>query len=77
MRLLNTRDFAMREILSDEDSTTYAILSHTWETDQEISFQQWENRESVDITNRKGYLKIKQFCAQAVQDGFEWAWIDT
>jgi hypothetical protein len=67
----------MREILSDTDTTPYAILSHTWEAEQEVSFQQWENQENADITNRSGYLKIKQFCAQAAHDGFEWAWIDT
>lgn len=77
MRLLNTRSLAMREILSDTDTTAYAILSHTWEIDQEVSFQQWENQEHTDITNRSGYLKIQQFCVQAARDGFEWVWIDT
>lgn len=29
----------MREILPDDDVPDYAILSHTWEADQEVSFR--------------------------------------
>jgi hypothetical protein len=53
----------------------YAILSHTWETDdQEVTFQ--------DITNgvghnKSGYEKIK-FCRnQAQKDGLDYFWIDS
>lgn len=67
----------MREILSDDDAGKYAVLSHTWEADQEVSFQQWENRNNIDITGTKGYLKIQQFCALAARDGFDWVWVDT
>lgn len=30
-----------------------------------------------DISNIKGYSKIKKFGEQAAIDGFDWAWVDT
>ncbi len=77
MRLLNTHSRLMRDFVSDGDIPRYAILSHTWEADQEVGFQEWENQQDVDITQKKGFVKIEQFRAQAVSDGFEWVWIDT
>jgi len=78
MRLINTRTGFMRDFISDDDIPEYAILSHTWESDQEISFQQWENREhGIGITSKTGFAKIEQFREQAVHDGFEWIWVDT
>lgn len=32
---------------------------------------------SPDVMAQDGYQKIKRCCAQAVEDGFEWAWVDT
>ncbi|KAK3360923.1 heterokaryon incompatibility protein-domain-containing protein [Lasiosphaeria ovina] len=77
MRLLNTRTLDMRDFVSDDDIPKYAILSHTWEGDQEVSFQEWESRGTVDITHRGGFKKIEGFCDLARQDGFEWVWVDT
>ena len=58
--------------LSDDDIPDYAIPSHTWEPDQEISFQQWEYREhGIGITNKTGFAKIEHFREQAVHDGLE------
>ncbi|KAK4442736.1 heterokaryon incompatibility protein-domain-containing protein [Podospora aff. communis PSN243] len=77
MRLLNSATGLMRDFVSDDDMPDYAILSHTWESDQEISFRQWEDRQAFDISHKTGFVKIERFCAQAARDGFEWVWVDT
>jgi len=80
MRLLNVRSGLMKDFASDDDiPLKYAILSHTWEADQEVSFQEWENRnvKGVDISHKRGFVKIEQFREQAARDGFAWVWIDT
>jgi len=78
MRLLNAETGFMRSFISDDDIPEYAILSHTWETDQEVSFWEWGDREmSTTISHRTGFAKIENFRAQAARDGFEWIWVDT
>jgi Heterokaryon incompatibility protein (HET) len=57
------------------DIPPYAILSHTWETDdQELTFQ-----DMIEGTGRSkaGYRKI-QFCGdQAKKDGLQYFWVDS
>ncbi|KAB2100519.1 hypothetical protein AG0111_0g11240 [Alternaria gaisen] len=59
----------------DEQIPPYAILSHTWGSEEdEVIF-----KDVVDGTykKRKGYRKL-QFCAkQAAEDGLDFFWIDT
>ncbi|KAK1760086.1 heterokaryon incompatibility protein-domain-containing protein [Echria macrotheca] len=77
MRLLNTREYEMWDFVSDEDKPPYAILSHRWEQDEEVTYQEWENRANVDITHKNGFRKILEFRAQAAREGFDWVWVDT
>ncbi|KAK4184747.1 putative het domain-containing protein [Podospora australis] len=79
MRLLNTRSGVMPDFISDDDIPQYAILSHTWEADQEITFQEWESRHQIAdaISKKSGFVKIQNFRVQAAGDGFEWIWVDT
>jgi hypothetical protein len=77
MRLLNAKTLAIREFIGSEDSPDFprfAILSHTW-GDEECTLQDMLNLN--DITQRKGFHKIKSCCEQALKDGLEWAWVDT
>ena len=76
MRLINTQTWKATEFLSDDEIPRYAILSHTWE-EEEVVFEQWERKEVIDISHRKGYLKIKNFGERAAADGFLWIWVDT
>jgi hypothetical protein len=77
MRLLKVNadgDFSLTTFNGNE-IPSYAILSHTWEADnQEVTFQDLEN----DSGNGKtGYRKI-QFCGeQAQKDGLQYIWIDS
>lgn len=51
----------------------YAILSHTWE-DEEVLFREIDDQTA---TTKKGYRKIDFTCREAIEDGFDYAWIDT
>ena len=77
MRLLNVVSGLLRNFVTDDDIPEYAILSHTWEADQEVSFQQWESRHQTEISDKTGFIKIAQFRVQAARDGFGWIWVDT
>ncbi|KAG7406773.1 Vegetative incompatibility protein HET-E-1 [Fusarium oxysporum f. sp. rapae] len=72
MRLLNSTSFELVEFVGDS-IPPYAILSHTWAS-EEVTFSYLQQREYEHL---KGFAKLKSCCAQAVQDGLEWAWIDT
>ncbi|KAI0020355.1 heterokaryon incompatibility protein-domain-containing protein [Xylariomycetidae sp. FL0641] len=84
MRLLSTRTRELREFFDDE-RPPYAILSHRWLSQEEVSFRELselycasENGpETGPIASRSGYLKIQGCRQQALQDGFDWVWIDT
>lgn len=76
MRLLNTHDWEMKEFISDDHVPSYAILSHTWEQ-EEISYQQWENRNTHDISKLQGHKKIVDFGTLAAENGYDWIWVDT
>jgi hypothetical protein len=77
MRLLRIEEngnFSLVERLGNE-IPPYAILSHTWGTDEEeVTF-----KDMVDGTGKTkaGYRKI-QFCGeQAAKDGLRFFWVDT
>lgn len=58
----------------DRDIPPYAILSHTWVQNEEVSYQEIMNHERVQ---KSGFEKIKKCCSQALKDGLEWVWVDT
>jgi len=72
MRLLNTETLKLQEFF-DEDISDYAILSHRWQNN-EVSYQDLQADKNKDGA---GYRKILGCCAKALQDGYEWIWIDT
>lgn len=71
MRLLNTETLKLQEFF-DEDIPDYAILSHRWQ-DNEVSYQDLQADKNKDGA---GYRKILGCCAKALQDRYEWIWID-
>jgi hypothetical protein len=78
MRLLERKpdgDLVFREF-TDKDVPAYAILSHTWLTNnnEEVSFQ---DIEAGTGKSKDGWKKI-QFCAdKAAADGLPCFWVDT
>ena len=77
MRLLDAKPgggFSLTKFVGDA-IPSYAILSHTWEADdQEVTLKDIEN----SLGNAKnGYRKI-EFCAeQATKDGLRYFWVDS
>lgn len=76
MRLLKARDdggFSLT--MFPVNPPPYAILSHTWEADdQEVKLKDIEDRVG---THKTGYKKI-EFCArQAQNDNLEYFWVDS
>jgi hypothetical protein len=58
-----------------KDVPAYAILSHTWGS-EEISFEDITGKRFKRL-RKEGWFKIKKCCAQAIEDGLNWVWIDT
>ncbi|KAN0109966.1 Heterokaryon incompatibility protein (HET) domain containing protein [Hyaloscypha variabilis] len=75
MRLLSTdttETLQLRQYSSD--ISKYAILSHTWEENKEVAF---EELGTLAAKEKRGFQKIKQFCRRAAKDGYEYVWVDT
>jgi hypothetical protein len=72
MRLLNARTLELHDFLGDPVER-YAILSHTWGEEECTS----QHISAPDADKRKGFVKIKFCCEQALKDGIDWVWIDT
>jgi hypothetical protein len=79
MRLLYYREdgeLGVTDDLIDADATRpYAILSHTWGTDEEeVSFEDLAKNSGKD---KDGYKKIQLCGEQAERDGLRYFWVDT
>ncbi|KAG9197705.1 hypothetical protein G6514_001132, partial [Epicoccum nigrum] len=79
MRLLYYREdggLSVTDDLVDVDATRpYAILSHTWGTDEEeVSFEDLAKNSGKD---KAGYRKIQLCGEQARRDGLPYFWVDT
>lgn len=94
MRLLQTIDgytFSLtKNFLGDDEIPAYAILSHTWQADQEVTFDDLTKDNKNGLTkvraslrrlrphaSKAGYTKLR-FCGQqAKRDGLDYFWVDT
>ncbi|GAW21814.1 hypothetical protein ANO14919_113390 [Xylariales sp. No.14919] len=54
---------------------SYAILSHTWREEEEVSFQEFNDIETR--SKKKGFIKISAVCKLARLRGLKWCWVDT
>jgi hypothetical protein len=77
MRLLHYSDDGRLDFTSnlvDRDTIPpYAILSHTWQPGEEITYDELMRGSS----NKAGYNKILLCAQQAKRDGLEYFWVDT
>jgi len=74
MWLINTTTLRLEDVLNPE-TEQYAILSHTWEAGEEVSFDEFAD---LDKAKRKaGYAKIAKTCEMARSQGLKYAWVDT
>ncbi|RYP89434.1 hypothetical protein DL770_004404 [Monosporascus sp. CRB-9-2] len=68
--------------VSDHRAKRYAILSHTWQDGQEVSFQEWNTYITMNqgweaVTRKSGFKKIKGACQNAKRHKLEYIWVDT
>ena len=58
----------------------YAILSHTWQEGQEVTFDDLKNLDNgtdSKASDKAGYHKIQLCAQQAKPDGLDYFWVDT
>lgn len=73
MRLLDVDNYQIYTFYG-EDIPPYAILSHTWET-EEVTFDHIQNLD--ECKNMIGFKKIQYACKQAASENLRYVWIDT
>ena len=91
MRLINVQTFTMHDFSSESSTPAYAILSHTWGS-QELSYFDFlfltsdlppggTNIVRALLRNPSrdgpGYRKVAACCELARSRGIEWVWIDS
>ncbi|KAF2734395.1 HET-domain-containing protein [Polyplosphaeria fusca] len=75
LRWSDTGDFGPPEAFaSDKTVPNYAVLSHTWEDGQEVTFNDLVEGTG---TGKTGYHKIRLCAQQAQRDGLQYFWMDT
>ncbi|KAF1914815.1 hypothetical protein BDU57DRAFT_520013 [Ampelomyces quisqualis] len=79
MRLIERKDNGVCSLVkfNRQEIPPYAILSHTWGTDdEELTFQELQAN-TPGIQEKRGYAKL-DFCAtQASRDNLRYFWLDT
>ncbi|KAJ0313841.1 hypothetical protein COL5a_007221 [Colletotrichum fioriniae] len=79
IRLIDT-DTLQLKLFTASLAPAYAILSHTWIENEEISFHELTQiSETPDhkASEKSGYKKILATCREAKANGIEYAWVDT
>ncbi|KAF4852522.1 Vegetative incompatibility protein HET-E-1 [Colletotrichum siamense] len=82
MRLIDTKSLRVREFFNS-NRPKYAILSHTWRGEEEVSLQEWmkweegDTNQKIKIEAKSGFKKIKSACRLALSDGHQYIWVDT
>lgn len=77
MRLINTKTLQLEEFFNTPKAERpgFAILSHTWGTD-EVSYQDMLSNTRA-VKKKLGYQKIFKTCELAQKENRAYAWIDT
>lgn len=76
MRLLHTELLRLHEFF-EKDTPPYAILSHRW-GQGEVSYQDMiKAAENLRNLSENGYSKLLGACDLAMNQGYQWIWIDT
>lgn len=80
MRLLNTKSLELSPPYAPDEVPDYVILSHRWST-EEVTFadimKEPISRLQSQTRTKDGFAKIQGACELALQDGYEWIWIDS
>lgn len=80
MWLIETRTLKLKFVTNArEENRSYAILSHTWVNDEEVTFQEFQDIKQAQLTRPSGLAKIKKTCELALREEppLEYCWVDT
>lgn len=76
MRLIDCRsDPLLLKEYFGSPTDRFAILSHTWDAQGEVTLQQFANLDSRTLA--KGWEKIEKTCRKALECGYDYVWIDS
>lgn len=79
IRLIDVQTLRLKSFNSQK-APPYAVLSHTWVEDEEVSFQemcQIAEEPGHLATQKSGYRKIWETCRVSLAYGIDYAWVDT
>lgn len=76
MWLLNTTSLRLHEFVGD-NLPPYAILSHTWSSDEFLYHEVPDWPDSLSIKAKPGFVKVARFCERANREGFSYSWVDS
>ncbi|KAF1841646.1 HET-domain-containing protein, partial [Cucurbitaria berberidis CBS 394.84] len=76
MRLINATTLKLHSFIDDSQHPKYAILSHTWGS-EEVTFEQLRNARHADLERMSGFRKILLASQQTLRDGLDYVWVDT
>ncbi|KAF3806633.1 Vegetative incompatibility protein HET-E-1 [Colletotrichum gloeosporioides] len=79
IRLIDVQTLRLKSFNSQK-APPYAVLSHTWVEDEEVSFQemcQMAVEPNHPATRTSGYRKIWETCRVSLSYGLNYAWVDT
>jgi hypothetical protein len=78
MRLLRRGSEGDLELITfnADDVPPYAILSHTWTEDEEVTFAELV-ADAGKSKSKAGYDKIRFCLHEAAEDGLQYSWVDT
>ncbi|KAK4446449.1 HET-domain-containing protein [Podospora aff. communis PSN243] len=76
MRLLNTRTLEL-EYFPKGDKPPYAILSHTWGTEEVLFEDARHGSAKLRACPKRGLDKVTKSAELALSDGYDYVWIDT
>ena len=76
MRLLNTSTLKFQEFENEDEIPIYVILSHTWNSPHEVSYQEMMQI-TQEVQSKSGFEKITNAAQKALKAKIDWIWIDT
>ncbi|KAL6918958.1 hypothetical protein FSST1_002984 [Fusarium sambucinum] len=77
MRLLDGKSLQLVSFSDENKTPPFAILSHTWVENEEVSFQDMMSNTGTVLTAKSGWAKIENACRLALSFGLDYVWIDT
>lgn len=75
MRLLNVDTYELEEFIG-ENIPSYAILSHTWGS-EEVLYGDITTTGPIKLQQKHGFTKIRYCAGQARLDILKYCWVDT